>query len=62
MDPRIPQFGKRLVADTPAGEKKMAAGFAALDKLLQDNQPMSEAKKKAIDTAYNKVKAGRGEK
>lgn len=59
MQPNNPQFN-RLVGDTPASEKKMAEGFSALDKLMNDKKNMTATKKKAIDAAYKKVSDGRG--
>ena len=61
MDPRNSQFGKRLMADTPAQQKSMDEGFTTLDKILQDKKPLNATKKKAIDAAYKKVSKGRGE-
>lgn len=59
MIPGSSQFNK-LTADTPEGEKKMSAGFAALDKLLNDKKAMTATKKKAIDAAHKKISDVRG--
>ena len=61
MEPTSPQF-KRLTADTPAGEKLMAAGFAALDKHLNDGKPLTAAKKKSMSAAYKKIEDARAGK
>ena len=61
MIPKGPQFN-RLTADTPEGEKAMSAGFASLDKLLQDKKGMTATKKKAIDAAHKKISDVRGGK